>query len=135
MSQPPMGPESQGPGAPPPPGQPYGQPQPAAESEQRTWALLAHLSGILSIIATVIVWVVFKDKGDFIRDQATEALNFQILVTAYSVVAFIITLVTLGIGGILYLAVIAALVFMIMGALAANKGERYRYPVNWRLIK
>ena len=30
---------------------------------------------------------------------------------------------------------IVALVFMIMAAIAANKGEPYRYPVNIRLIK
>ena len=30
---------------------------------------------------------------------------------------------------------IAALVLCIMAAIAANKGEAYRYPVNWRLIK
>ena len=30
---------------------------------------------------------------------------------------------------------IAVLVLCIMAAIAANKGEAYRYPINWRLIK
>jgi uncharacterized Tic20 family protein len=27
------------------------------------------------------------------------------------------------------------LIFSIMGAVKANKGEAYRYPLNWRIVK
>jgi uncharacterized protein len=30
---------------------------------------------------------------------------------------------------------IAALIFCILAAVAANRHELYRYPVNWRLVK
>lgn len=118
----------------PPNGQaPYAAP--LSPSDERLWATLAHLGGFLSIIATVIIWAVFKDRGPFVRDQATEALNFQITVVIAGFAIGIITAATAGIGAILYLAFIAALVFMIMGAVAANRGETYRYPINWRLVK
>lgn len=131
----------------PPPGYgptppPYGQPvyaAPLSPSDERLWATLAHLSGILSIIATFVIYIVYKDRGPFVRDQVTEALNFQI--TAWiagfvgGIVIAILAAVTAGIGAILWLAFLAVPVFMVLGALAANRGEAYRYPFNWRVIK
>jgi uncharacterized Tic20 family protein len=79
-----------------------------------------------------------KGKGQFVEDQAKEALNFQILMAivsiAFGIVGFIIALVGiwLPLWGLPWLAV---LVFGIMGAVAANRGEYYRYPFNLRLIK
>lgn len=153
MSVPPTGPESQGPGAPPPPGQPYGQPadqappaygapppgygqqQPLSDSDRRMWAMLAHLSGIiLGFIGPIIVWAIYKDRDEFVKDQSTEALNFQITLLIGYVISGILMLVFIGF--ILYLVVwVAAIVFAIMAGLAANKGERYRYPFALRLVK
>lgn len=122
----------------PPPAPAYGAPAagaPLSDSEQRTWAMLAHLSGFLSIIATVAIWAIYRDRGQFVREQATEALNFQILIVIVSIALTIVSIVTLGIGSILFLALLVAPVFMILAAIATNKGEAYRYPLNWRLIK
>jgi len=96
--------------------------------------MLVHLAGILGIIVTVIIWAIQKDKGAFIRDQATEALNFQILVTIAYVACWI--LVFVAIGAFLYpLVWIANVVFCVIAGMAANKGQLYRYPINWRLVK
>ena len=56
-------------------------PQPAApltEAEDRQWASFAHLGGILSFLPSLIIWLVFKDRGAFTNVEAKEALNFQI---------------------------------------------------------
>ncbi|MCL3860586.1 DUF4870 domain-containing protein [Actinotalea sp. K2] len=139
--------------APPPayqaPGGQYGAPPPApaygstvagaplSDSDQRLWATLAHILPLigLSIVPPLVVWLVFKGRGQFLEEQAKEALNFQITLLIASVAITIISVITLGIGSILFLAFIVAVVFMIMAAVAANKGEAYRYPVNIRLIK
>ena len=116
--------------------QAYGTQPPLSDSDQRMWAMLAHVGGILfSFVAPLVIWLVFKDRGRFVEEQAKEALNFQITLAIAAVAVTIISVVTLGIGSILYLAFIVALVFMIMAAVAANKGEAYRYPLNIRLIK
>ena len=115
--------------APPPVGAP--------SSDDRTIALLTHLSGIvLGFIVPLIIWLINKDKPEksFVTDQAKEALNFQITVTIAGFAVAIISVVTLGLGAILYLAFVVAIVFQIMGAVAANRGEAYRYPLNWRLV-
>ena len=121
-------------------GQPgYGQQQPYAPSilsdaDQRLWATLAHISGIFSFLGPLIIWLVLKDRGAFVDDQSKEALNFQITLAILGVAITIITVVTLGIGAFLYLYYVAAVIFMILGAVAANRGERYRYPLTIRLV-
>jgi len=55
----------------------------AASQEDRTIALITHLSGVvLSFIVPLIVWLIHRDKPDraFLNDQAKEALNFQITI-------------------------------------------------------
>lgn len=85
--------------------------------------MLAHLSMILlGIVGPLIFWAIGKDKSEFQKDQATEALNF-------SIVATIATIVTCGIG------YIGLIIFAVIGGMAANRGEAYRYPFNWRIIK
>ena len=108
-----------------------------ASQDQRTMALLAHILGIFTgFLGSLIIWLVNKDNPEksFVTDQAKEALNFQItLIIAY----FISGILTLVLIGFLLLIVvgIAWLVLTIMAALAANKGEAYRYPFTLRLIK
>ncbi|NTW42291.1 MAG: DUF4870 domain-containing protein [Cellulomonadaceae bacterium] len=98
---------------------------PLSDSDQRLWATLAHILPIigLSFVPPLVIWLVFKGRGQFVEEQAKEALNFQILLVIAAFAIGIIGTITLGIGFILYLAFIAALVFMIMAAIAANKGE------------
>lgn len=118
-----------------PPAPAYGAPAGLTDTDQRTWAMLAHLSGFLSIIATVVIWAVYKDRGQYIREQATEALNFQILGTVAGIAIIIVTAITLGFGAILFIVLLAWPVLMIIAAIASNRGEAYRYPFNWRVIK
>ena len=109
---------------------------PMSDSDQRTWAILAHIGPILlALLAPLIIWLVFRGRGQFLEDHAKEALNFQITLAIASVVVFVLTVVSGGLLGILYLAFLAALVFMIMAAVAASKNEPYRYPVNIRFVK
>ena len=118
----------------PPPG--YAAPvAPLSDSDQRMWAMLAHLGGLLFwFAAPLVIWLVFKGRGRFVEEQAKEALNFQILMTIVYVIGIITSWLIFGIF-ILIAGGIAALIFIIMAAIAVNKGEAYRYPVNVRLIK
>ena len=114
--------------------------------EDRTLALITHLSGILlGFIVPLIIWLINKDKPEkaFLIDQSKEALNFNItLLIAYvvlTVVITVLTIVTLGLGSVLSILIwllwLASLVLFIMAGVAANKGQRYRYPFALRLIK
>ena len=117
--------------APPPP------PSGAAPQEDRTIALITHLSGIIAgFIVPLIIWLINKDKPEksWLTDQSREALNFQITLLIIYVVGVILSVILIGVL-INFAAWIACLVFSIIAGLAANKGEAYRYPFALRLIK
>ena len=118
----------------PPPAYAGGQP-PLSDSDQRMWAMLAHIGGIiLGFIAPLVVWLIYRERSRFVDEQAKEALNFQITLFIAVVVSWLLTFVLIGFI-LLPLVSIAGLILMIMAGIAANKGEAYRYPFAIRLVK
>jgi len=132
---PPPGYQAPPPGyAAPPPG--YAAPAaPLTDAEQRQWAMFAHLGGILfAFVPALVIWLVFKERGRFVDEQAKEALNFQITWNIALIIASLTFVILIGI--VLFpIVYIGGVIFMVMAGMAANKGQAYRYPVNVRLIK
>src|SRR4051812_46196938 len=112
-------------------------PQPAApltEAEDRQWASFAHLGGIIGFLPSLIIWLVFKDRGAFTNTEAKEALNFQITILIAYIVGSILSVIFVGF--IITLAAwVVAIIFSILGFLKAKDGVAYRYPFAIRLIK
>ena len=108
-----------------------------ATQEDRTLAMLTHLSGIiLSFIVPLVIWLTNKDKAEkaWLTDQAKEALNFQITLAIGWVIAVILSAVLIGF--LLYpILMIVNLIFCILAGIKANEGVNYRYPFALRLIK
>jgi hypothetical protein len=108
-------------------------------------AAFAHIGGLLAgFLVPLIIYLTADHQDRFLREQSAEALNFQITFTIVSFGALLlsipIALITFGLGLLLVVPAmmafgIAALVFMIQGAVAANRGDEYRYPINIRLVK
>ncbi|MBG6058310.1 putative Tic20 family protein [Cryobacterium sp. MP_M5] len=118
----------------PPPASPYQAPTPMNPSDEKLWATLIHIGGILfGFLPALIGYLVLKDRGPFIRAHTATALNFQITLLIAYVVGGILTLVLVGFL-ILFAAWILTIVFGIMAALAANKGEYYTYPLTIKFI-
>ena len=93
------------------------------------WSLFAHVGGIFfSFVPALIIYVMYKDRDPFVRRHAVQALNFQIII---AILYFVSSLLTVVIIGFLLLpaAGILSLVFSIIAAMAANKGEEYTYPM------
>jgi len=104
-------------------------------SDEKTMAILAHVLGIVSMfVGPLIIWLIKKDESKFVDHHGKEALNFQILITGLYILGTILTTIIIGVC-IYPIAAIAAIVFGIMAAVAANKGEWYKYPVSIRFIK
>lgn len=138
METPPIPPSST---PPPPPPSPEPLLPSGPSSEERTWALGAHLSALCGhfipfghIFGPLIIWLLKRDTSAFVDDQAKEALNAQISFTIYF--AICIALMPILIGFILFPVVwLADLILVIIAAVAANEGKRYRYPLIFRLVK
>jgi uncharacterized Tic20 family protein len=103
-------------------------------SEDRNFAVIAHLLGILiSFLGPLIIWVIKKDDSTYVDDQAREALNFQVTVFIAQAISGMLTMV--GIGCILLpLILVANVILCIVAAVAASRGDWYRYPMTLRLI-
>ena len=93
------------------------------------WALLANLSGFLFyFIGPLVVYLIYKDRDPFIRRHAAQALNFQIIVAIGYVISGVLIFILVGF--LTGLAVFVCwIIFPIMAAIAANKGESYDYPL------
>lgn len=119
-------------------------PQPApplTEAEDKQWASFAHFGGVLGILPSLIIWLIFKDRGPKTNVEGKEALNFQITVTVLQIILWILgTALAIVFIGILFYILwfvvwVATVVFSILGGVKVNGGGSYRYPVSVRLIK
>ena len=86
-----------------------------------------------NFLGPLIMWQMRKDS-DFICDAGKGALNFQITAFLAAIVSTILIFVVIGFFLLIVVAV-AFIVFVILAAIAVNKGERYRFPYCLRLIK
>ncbi len=129
--------------APPPPqpgvradaGQGYG---PRGPSDDHLWALLSYLlTFVAGLLAPLIVYLVKMNESRYVRYHAAQSLNMSITAIVYGFGAFFVGLIlaiaTRGWGLVLIIPlfiayVVAHLVYLILAAIAANRGEYYRVP-------
>lgn len=111
------------------PGQYQQQPGGMPSSDERTMALLSHLGGLLfSLLIPLVLYLVKKDESQYIKHQAAQAFNFSATVLIGYIVSGVLSIVLIGL--VLFPIVgIVHLVFAILAAVAANKGEWYKYPI------
>jgi hypothetical protein len=72
-------------------------------------------------------------RSPYVRAQSVEALNFNISVLIYSVIAWILVIVLIGFVALAALFVFQV-VFTIIAAVKTSNGESYRYPLTIRLV-
>ena len=126
-------------------------PAPLSPSDERTWAMLAHLSillnlvsGFLGVIAALVIYLVYKDRSRYVAHQAMQAFLFQLIfwaggglliglmwafVGALSAILIGILLIpfALILTFIFLLLPLGALVYGIVVALQCANGEDFRY--------
>jgi uncharacterized Tic20 family protein len=119
---------------------------PLTPSEERTWAIVAHIGTLVAawlamgFLCPLAIWLIFRNRSEFVRRHALESLNFQISLLIYTAVAIALVLITFGLGVLIVIPLIiiggiAALVVIILATLAAANGQEYRYPLTIRLVR
>lgn len=109
---------------------------PPVQQDESMWAIFAHVSGIvgLGLIGPLVIMLVCADQRPFARAHATEALNFHITVLIGMLISFVLVFAFF-IGIVTLLAIgIAALIYSILGAVAASRTQTFRYPLTLRLV-
>jgi uncharacterized protein len=124
----------------------YPQPPPLvtapAVPNLRTWTALCHASALLGVflhfpghlLAPLIVWLMKREDAPEIDAHGKEAINFQISMLIYNLVAAVFCLILIG---FVFLAILWVLnaVFVIIAAIQASDGKFYRYPMTIRFIQ
>jgi uncharacterized protein len=114
-----------------------------ANSDEKTWALVAHFGGAAGAligggcggwIAPLVALVSKGNESPTVRAHAIAALNFQILVGLVAVAGYLT--LCIAIGFIIFpIAMIAGILFGVLGGLKANEGALYKYPITVGLVK
>lgn len=111
---------------------PYGaapQPQPMNPADEKMWATLVHIGSLFfNFLVPLVGFLVLKDRGPFVRAHTATALNFQLTLLIAYVVGGILSIVIIGIF-IIFAAWLLNIVFSIIAAVKASRGEWYRYPL------
>lgn len=122
-------------------------------SEQRNWAMAAHLCGLLwavggtgfifipfgglalfTMLGPLIIWRTKGQTMPFVAAQAKEALNFQITVFLAGLLCAVLVFVLIGFV-FLWVLGLTSLILVIIAAIQVSDGKPYRYPLCLRLVK
>lgn len=115
-------------------------------AESRHWAVGAHLSalialvtGLPSLVGPLVVWLIKREGDAFVEAHAREALNFNLSLLVYVVVAIGAIVASLGLAVLVLLplalvAFVGWLVVIMVAAGRAGNGQLYRYPLTIRFI-
>jgi uncharacterized Tic20 family protein len=120
---------------------------PLSQSDEKTWAMLAHLSilanlvtGLLGPVAALVIYLVYKDRSRYVAYQSMQSLVFQliwwigggvIVAIAWTVTgvlsAVLIGLFCLPLACILSFIPLGALVYGVIGAIQCSQGSDFKY--------
>lgn len=117
--------------------------QPISPGQERSLGAVAHgvplvamvlSAGLLGFVGSLVVYLMYKDRGPFVRAHAANSLNVQILTGIVLVVS--IPLMFVLIGFVTFgLAFVYAFVMHLLGAIKANNGEWWDPPMTPRFIR
>ena len=112
-----------------------------SDPQEKQWGMFTHLAAFAtfvvpfgSIIGPLVIYLTKKDEYEFVNDQGKEVLNFQITWSILLAISAILILVGIGIFMLIGFG-IAWMILVIVGTVAANNGEYYRYPLTIRFLQ
>jgi uncharacterized protein len=121
--------------------------EPLSPNDERTWAMLAHLSvllnlvtGFLGIITALVIYLVYKNRSRYLAYQSMQAFVFQlvwwfgggILAGIFWVITGTLSIVLVGLlciplACVISLLPLGAMVYGVIGAVQCNNGQDFQY--------
>lgn len=125
----------------------YNDPRPVTTPEERTAAVLSHLSAIIAMLVTagwlsfvgpLVMWFLYRDRSPFVRQAAAGSFNFNLWAWVMNVVGWILFFSVVGIPIAVVLWAVAGLMTLwchVRGAMKASRGEPFHYPAQLRILQ
>lgn len=109
--------------------------------EDKQLLVLTHLSQLLDFVTVIggfvvplILWLTKKDEIMGMDEHGKAILNFRISMFIYIIICIPLTLVVIGIIGLLIIALFY-LIFPIINAIRVSNGEAPHYPLSIQILK
>ena len=122
-------------------------PNPLSQADERTWAMIAHLSilgnlvtGFLGPVAALVIYLVYKERSRYVAYQAMQAFVFQLVwwVGAWALAgivwtisgilsAVLIGLLCMPLACLISFIPLGALVYGVVGGVQASQGQDFKY--------
>ena len=122
-------------------------PAPLTPSEERSWAMLAHLSillnlvtGALGVVGALVIYLIYQNRSRYVAYQALQSLIFQLvawvgggILTAITWTitgvfsAILIGLLCIPVAILISLIPLAAVVYGVIGGIQCSQGQDFRY--------
>lgn len=120
---------------------------PLSTTDERTWAMLAHLSilanlvsGVLGVVAALVIYLIYRERSRYVAYHSLQSFLFQLvwwvgggaLVGATWAITGVLSAVLIGllcipVALLITLLPLAALVYGVIGGLQCNQGRDFRY--------
>lgn len=108
---------------------------------ERQWAVICHLSALSgyiipfgNLIVPIIIWSMKKQEMPMVDEHGKEVINFQISFMIWMFLSGILIVLLVGIVFLIIL-VVLQVVLVIIGAIKADSGQLYKYPLTIQFIK
>jgi uncharacterized protein len=126
-------------------------PLPLSQSEEQTWAMLAHLSvlinlitGFLGALGALLIYIIFRDRSRYVAYHALQSMIFQLICWGGSGLLIglmwaIVGLLSIVLVGIVLIPIacvltplflllpVVGLIYGIIGAIQTSQGEDFKY--------
>ncbi len=116
-------------------------PQSVVAPDDRRLARRAHLLGLLAyplplahLVVMAVHWLRVRSASPFVEEHGREALNFQLSILVYLLIAFTLSMALIGLL-MLPLVLLMQVVMSIEAATQARAGHRFRYPLTFRFLR
>lgn len=124
------------------------------QKADRTWELLCHLAALLqlvpfmrlgNLVGPLVIWLLKRHASPTVDQHGRAALNFQLSMTLYFAVIWIVALLLGKLPGpfahaglaptiLMRIWEIVNLWFIIQAALKTGRGEAFKYPLSIRFL-
>jgi hypothetical protein len=111
------------------------------EQQVRQWGMFLHLSQFagyivpgLGFVAPILIWQMKKEELPELDAHGKNVVNWLISLVIYLAMSSVLIIVVIGIALLVVLGVLAV-VFPIIGAIKANNGESWKYPLTISFLK
>ena len=112
------------------------------QTQERIWAIFCHLSAFVvfvgiplgNILGPLVIWLIKKNEMPLVDEEGKEAINFQISITIYTGIAFILCFIAIGLL-LIFPVILFNVILIIIASVKTSNGEKFHYPCTIRFIK